>query len=236
LRLSWSMNIGGAPLPISIAYCLGQELIIVGFERPKLDTAHHRMGESVMKKVTASLVIGLVVGQLVGTVAGLSSAVGAEITKDGRFRPLYRAELNRFFPGDGLVAGRIEAGSVEIDTWSKEVTLSLNVGFYCPAGRFCPEVMPAPINVNLPIVSTTQDQCGTKIITARKDQPGQGGREELEIRDNTKNKCPHFAPLADVEVIYVTESGSSPNKIRSTFSGERFTRLTETPLDTLKGF
>jgi hypothetical protein len=143
--------------------------------------------------------------------------------KDVRFRSTWHAELTRFNLDEKLAAARVQAGQIEIDEMINEATLSLIPAFYCPPGRFCAQVVPMPITISLPIVSKVKDECGSKIIVAR------NGNEELMIRDNAKNKCAQTSPTANTEVVYSVEAASK--KMVSTFSGERFVRLAEAPLD-----
>lgn len=174
-----------------------------------------------MKRMVTLMAVGMVAVSVVAQAAEL---------ENGRLHTTYQAQLTRFELDPAVTSGRAQSGSVEVNMLLKEATLNLQLGFYCPRGRVCAQVMPAPISVTLPILSRGSDTCGTMIVIAKRRTPA--GLEQLEIRDNTKNVCPHFAQLADTEVIYTTESAAPAVKTRSVFSGGRLEKFTDTVLET----
>lgn len=80
-------------------------------------------------------------------------------------------------------------------------------------------MMPAPLVIELPLVSKHRDECGTVIYMAVQDQrPVDGDFQELIVRDTTKNQCLHTPEMQDTEVEYNTESSGFGGNVMSTHS------------------
>lgn len=147
--------------------------------------------------------------------------------------PTLEAELNRtieispyhthFY--EKVSNARIVIGDSEEGSGGQVARLMLNFRRSCPPRAMCPAVMPAPKTVELPIVSQYNDRCGTQVYLARLDRrPVDGGLQELTIKDNTYNRCPHAKPMDPTEVTYETRSArrmsSDSEGAVSFFSGE----------------
>lgn len=105
-----------------------------------------------------------------------------------------------------LSSGRPEGGNIIINLTKRQIALHINLGFHCPPGRMCAQVMPAPIDVELPIVSQTADTCGTRAYVAVRDErPVDGVKELIRVVDNSHNRCPHTVMMPATEVTYVVE-------------------------------
>lgn len=101
------------------------------------------------------------------------------------------------------------AGSVTVDFVRNTITLYLAQEFHCPSGRYCAQVMPAPVNIELPLVSRRKDRCGKIQYKALLDDTARDGlRETLVVTDHSRNTCPSpmNATHAPTEVIYKTFS------------------------------
>lgn len=71
-----------------------------------------------------------------------------------------------------------------------EVSLNIDVAFHCPDGRICAQVMPVPVQIELPIVSVKTDGCGVRTVTAQLDQrPADGTLQQIKISDPSEMTC-----------------------------------------------
>lgn len=131
---------------------------------------------------------------------------------------------------------KIDGGNITLDYGRKEATLTLYRRMYCPPGRVCAMVMPAPIIFKLPITSQQTDGCGSKIVTATDATPLLPYLPEhvgtLTVTDNTKNRCPTFVALEPTEVLLeysylVTEPMVYQVHTLSTMTGERLIRAND---------
>lgn len=118
---------------------------------------------------------------------------------------------------------RAHSGFVKVDRVRKLVTLIIQQTARCPKDMMCIQMMPAPIVIELPLISKLRDNCGTITYTAQQDQRSlDGSLLELIVKDNTKNDCEFRVALPQTEVEYSTEfSSRGTNTVRthSTFSG-----------------
>jgi hypothetical protein len=129
-------------------------------------------------------------------------------------------------PRNGLGISQIQGGLVEINhRRGGDVTLTLQPKFSCPAGRACAEVMPAPVQIRLPLVSVTRGECNTVVYTAKRDlRPVDGGLMQLQIVDNRANNCRTFVR---VPATGITLSEIGP---RASFNEERVSTFMATQL------
>lgn len=73
------------------------------------------------------------------------------------------------------------------------LALSIQVAFHCPEGRICAQVMPMPVQVELPIVSVTNDGCGIRSVTAKLDKrPADGSLQLIRVTDTSNMICKMF--------------------------------------------
>lgn len=79
------------------------------------------------------------------------------------------------------------SGLVYINHTQNTATLQLNRKFYCPPGRFCAQVMPAPVIITLPIKKVSEGACNSIIYVAAEDKrPVDGMYQGLRITDNKR--------------------------------------------------
>lgn len=141
---------------------------------------------------------------------------------------IYKAELTRFQIDDGLHFDEsdVTGGEVVVDLKANKVRVTLFRKSNCPQNAMCIAMLPGPYIVELPILAKTKDNCGTGIVQARTPEAIPGGLiQQLEVRDNSRNKCPHFVALSPTEVIYETSRVVVPSSNNahtySKFEGER---------------
>lgn len=85
-----------------------------------------------------------------------------------------------------------------------EVSLNIKVAFHCPDGRICAQVMPVPIQVELPIIDIETDMCGIRTVTAMLDgRPADGELQQIKIIDPSKMTCRTFVAVQP-KATYVT--------------------------------
>lgn len=111
------------------------------------------------------------------------------------------AMLDRFQvdPQLGSDYERVQSGNVEIDLVAQKIRVSL----YPRTDARC---MPAPKVIELPIDRIVTNSCNVPQYVAETQGSVAGGAfETLTVKDNTKNRCPTFAPLAETEVVYETK-------------------------------
>lgn len=85
---------------------------------------------------------------------------------------------------------QVNGGNVRIYNIEKVVKLTLNKRFSCPGGRICPQVMPQPEVIELPIIKDTFDICGVRTIVAEKNyMPVDGGLLQLTVRSYDNTVC-----------------------------------------------
>lgn len=83
------------------------------------------------------------------------------------------------------------AGSATVSVDYKNSTVTLNIEEKrtpCPKGMMCAAVMPAPVEIELPIVKVDTDSCGVKRVVARRDmRPADGALQVIKVVDPTMN-------------------------------------------------
>ena len=85
-----------------------------------------------------------------------------------------------------------------------EVSLNIKVAFHCPDGRICAQVMPVPVQIELPIVGIETDMCGIRTVTAMlDDRPADGELQQIKIIDPSKMTCRTFVAVQP-KATYVT--------------------------------
>ena len=134
---------------------------------------------------------------------------------------IYSATLTRLDVDPQL--GNVVQGEVALNQTQSEIKLVLQTRMVCPMNEYCPQYIPEPMEITLPIVSHETDQCGTKIYIARKDaRPSDGALQEIEVRDNSKNSCENIRYEAPTELRYETQiiSRSGEHHTHSSFEGE----------------
>ena len=142
--------------------------------------------------------------------------------------PRQRAELTRF-KLDPQLPGRdqIRRAAIELDYSTGTATLSLvRLTNPCPPQARC---LVGPIykeqKIELPIVSNAKDECGSLVITARRDlRPVDGALLQLDIRDNRSNRCNDQNALSGTQVLYRAKGYDRRQGLetstRSTFDGD----------------
>ena len=85
-----------------------------------------------------------------------------------------------------------------------EVSLNIKVAFNCPDGRICAQVMPVPVQIDLPIVAVQTDMCGIRTVTALLDgRPADGMLQQIKIIDPSRMTCRTFVAVQP-KATYVT--------------------------------
>jgi len=114
-------------------------------------------------------------------------------------------------PGGYLEKARVTSGKIEVNTKSRTITLTVQPEFYCPPGKFCAEVMPAPIEITVPLRSVETGGCGEKVFSGSKDlRPVDGGLSQLIVVSNTHNFCKYLVAIPATTVNYHYEGGMMP--------------------------
>ena len=168
-----------------------------------------------MKNLIGTLAIGM-------TLLGSNGARADEIPANQKY---LQAPLTQFTLDPQLhTFGSPVGGNIIIDHTKNTATLTVYLHFYCPPGRLCMQIVPAPLIVELPIVSTTSDSAG-EVITARQDlRTTDGDLEELIIREQNTDSA---QPATSIE--YMTEgfnpSTHAPQTTRSVFEGTRLQQV-----------
>ena len=85
----------------------------------------------------------------------------------------------------------ILSGTVQVNYDQKTVKMHLQPSMPpCSAGLFCAQVMPQPVEIELPIVSVKKDNCGVLEVTALKDmRPVDGALKKIQLKDATNVTC-----------------------------------------------
>ena len=98
------------------------------------------------------------------------------------------------------------AGSVTLDYDKKEVSLTFERRMPpCPEHKACIMMMPAPMQITLPIVSVKTDGCNLNTVVASQDQrPVDGIFQSFTLLDATNPKCMFFAPVVQ-NATFVTQ-------------------------------
>lgn len=98
-------------------------------------------------------------------------------------------------------------GHIIVDEIGGKISLTVFGKYHCPKGLYCTAVMPAPLRVELPLVSIEQNECGDIVYTAQRDsRPADGSLQVLTVTDNTEFSCPTFAILPATQIYYETVS------------------------------
>jgi hypothetical protein len=81
--------------------------------------------------------------------------------------------------------GEIGAGTVAINEGTNELRLTLVRHIACPAGQICPQMMPAPSTLTLPIKTILHNACGgISIVAERELEVVGGGQTRVEVQDS----------------------------------------------------
>lgn len=134
---------------------------------------------------------------------GLMVLVASAQAEARSLRRYLAAPLNHFqFQADTTLANRdIQGGNIAIDFFDKQITLSLQPAWHCPAGAMCAMVMPAAVEYTLPVVETKIGSCQERIYIARHDaRPVDGALTQITVVDNSTNFCEYFAAIPTTEV------------------------------------
>jgi hypothetical protein len=126
----------------------------------------------------------------------------------------------------------IEGGSMVLDRLNGNVVLSLEPRSTC-SGEVCAAVLPQPVVMQLPIVSTSKDECGRTVIRAGSPLATRfAARRLIEIVDASQAECGGVDATAPVTVTLETagpsiegaeDVGNSP--LVSRFHAAPFERL-----------
>ena len=144
----------------------------------------------------------------------VSSQLPVQIIPDVNFNRtagvLYAGGLNRLIlqPGSVLSKQNISYANVAVDFGAQQITLTLQARFHCPPGMMCAQVMPAPIEIHLPLVDVRTGSCGQRIYTAKVDhRPVDGAMKMIRVVDNTSFICKSLIAVSPTVVTYSTETG-----------------------------
>jgi hypothetical protein len=114
-------------------------------------------------------------------------------------------------PGGYLEKARVSSGKIEVNRKSRTITLIAQPDFYCPPGKFCAQVMPAPIEITVPLNSVKTGGCGETIFSGSKDlRPVDGGLSQLTVVSNARNFCKYLVAIPATTVNYHYEGGMMP--------------------------
>jgi hypothetical protein len=144
-----------------------------------------------------------------------------------KLRGVYTAELDQLNIDSQLpMSSSIYGGAITVDYDQDQAVLTLYPRFNCPADAYCAQMMPAPVVIELPIVSVYKDDCGSRVIVAEQNLvPVDGFFEQLEIHDNRSMTCKTLVAVPGTEVSYMSEGGRRYMKTFSTFSGPRLRKV-----------
>jgi hypothetical protein len=151
----------------------------------------------------------------------LTLASGAVQASDG-FAPRYT--LDSFKIASGTLSlkgmGSVTDGTVDINTASNELRLTLQREMVCPAQMFCPTVMPVPTLLTLPIRSIENTLCKGITITAERDLlPLDGLLTRVVIEDSNGSLCAENADRgASVKRVKVLVVEQGPRDAEATLS------------------
>lgn len=167
-----------------------------------------------MKNLTKKMTLTAAV--MMTLVAGI--AAEARLTNQSVSARLTKMEIQ---PNSSLSQYRINSGNVVLNFTTQEINLVLNRSFYCPQGKMCAQVMPSPLQFHVKNMEITVGHCQETIMTGLIDRlPVDGTRTEIQVVDNTTNKCMTYLPLPETEV---TLKLTSPRNTEEThvFTGEK---------------
>jgi hypothetical protein len=137
---------------------------------------------------------------LLAAFAGTTAAQAASENPAAPRRVLSAAVYNV----QGNVPGRFNVGVVNVSR--SKITLNLPRAYHCPPGRMCAMVMPAPLNIDLPLVSAEQGSCGERIYVAQRDsRPVDGALQTITVTDHSRSTC-ELVLNANTTVAYDVES------------------------------
>lgn len=141
--------------------------------------------------------------KLILSAAVLMSTIAAVQSEARSIQTTQRATLTKFdFQNASTLSDRrIKSGTVAVNYFDKNITLTLNPSFHCPQGMMCAQVMPRAIEFKASAMETTTGSCNEKILTAMTDDRDvDGNLVRLTVVDNRDNTCKYFAPIAMTEV------------------------------------
>lgn len=99
----------------------------------------------------------------------------------------------------------IDHAVVIVDGYNKTASLAVS-GSSCPANAKCIVNLTKTEKIELPVIKTELTMCGSKVITAEKNEmPVDGIRQTLVIVDHTQNICPTMMILMPTVVSFETE-------------------------------
>jgi hypothetical protein len=174
-----------------------------------------------MKKLIMSLSL-----VFVGNLALAGNVFVTPYTASHRAHKKITFTLNKF-KVDPLITGyRIRSGQGSIDLKTKKMEIVLTTYKVCPEGMMCATVVPPPVRIEMILSKVTRDQCGGVTYRGYRDlRPVDGQMQDLVVKDNTRFRCPTFAPIAPFEVTYKTSSYHRMSgrlvTTHSTMSGDR---------------
>jgi hypothetical protein len=120
-----------------------------------------------------------------------------------------------------------DAGSVTVDTQSREISISFAFRPVCNPGQLCPQFIENLGSITLPLVSAQADTCGSVTYTASRDlMTVDGGSQAIVVVDNSHFRCETLQALIPTEVT-VREIPA-----RGTFTEERVSSFMAAPLQT----
>jgi hypothetical protein len=115
-------------------------------------------------------------------------------------------------------------GNIRIDRQARKITLTLALpGPVCLPGQLCPMWMPAPVIIELPLVSVKPGICNSTVYAGKLDQRAvDGGLKMITVQDNTANTCESIMPFFPTDIVLKTMGArESYNEERtSTFEAE----------------
>lgn len=113
--------------------------------------------------------------------------------------------VNAEFDSQHLRNATFAYGSIEVNYEKQNLKLFAQTRFHCPPGRYCAAVMPAPLQIELPIQSVKTDVCNVKQIVASEDRrPVDGDLQQVTLTDASLSTCLGAQPRGTDSVIQAT--------------------------------
>lgn len=144
----------------------------------------------------------------------------------GRFVTAYTLNQFNLNPKSPAIpfASDITTGNIQLNRPGHQLRLTLyRRNPACPKDAMCMMMMPAPVEIVLPIVNVVSGLCGGRIIVAEQDlRPVDGGLTSLQVVDESGDVCQSKGggvKRADVDVILTEQPARSNETIVSKMSG-----------------
>jgi hypothetical protein len=124
-----------------------------------------------------------------------------------------------------LPTGKIANGALQIDKENREITISLQPSWQCPAGALCAMVMPEPVTLQLPITYEGGGIAGGRVIVAEVNHlMVDGALVRIQVLDNNSAMMSVDPKFTAIEVTVTEMYPRSDVQIVSTMKAVPFRR------------